>query len=60
MKVLDTALPGVKLIEPAVYGDARGYFFEAFNRGRFAEAGLPTDEFQPAEPSKNGAVVEEF
>ena len=56
MKVLDTPLPGVKLIEPAVYGDARGYFFEAFNRGRFAEHGLPTD-FPQANTSRSARGV---
>ncbi len=56
MKVLDTQLPGVKLIEPVVYGDARGYFFEAFNRGRFAEAGLPTD-FPQANTSRSARGV---
>ena len=56
MKVLDTPLPGVKLIEPAVFGDARGYFFEAFNRGRFAEHGLPTD-FPQANTSRSARGV---
>ncbi|MCB1610765.1 MAG: dTDP-4-dehydrorhamnose 3,5-epimerase [Xanthomonadales bacterium] len=56
MKVLDTPLPGVKLIEPAVYGDARGYFFEAFNRGRFGEHGLPTD-FPQANTSRSARGV---
>ena len=40
MKVIDTALPGVLLIEPRVFGDDRGYFFESFNVPRYAEAGL--------------------
>ena len=56
MKVLDTPLPGVKLIEPAVFGDARGYFFEAFNRGRFGEHGLPTD-FPQANTSRSARGV---
>lgn len=43
MKVIESPLPGVLVIEPAVYGDARGWFFEAFHRERFAAAGLPTD-----------------
>lgn len=41
MKVIETRLPGCKVIEPAVFGDARGFFFESWNAGRFAEQGLP-------------------
>ena len=37
MKVFDTPLPGVKLIEPAVYGDARGFFYESYNERAFAQ-----------------------
>jgi dTDP-4-dehydrorhamnose 3,5-epimerase len=40
MKVLDTTLPGVKLIEPDVFGDARGFFFEGWNQARYAAHGL--------------------
>ena len=35
--VTATALPEVKLIEPKVFGDARGFFFESFNAKEFAE-----------------------
>jgi dTDP-4-dehydrorhamnose 3,5-epimerase len=38
MKVTQTPLPGVLLIEPAVFGDARGFFLESWNQRRFAEA----------------------
>lgn len=41
MKVLDTPLPEVKLIEPRVFGDDRGFFLETWNHSRYAEAGLP-------------------
>ncbi|MEI6299832.1 MAG: dTDP-4-dehydrorhamnose 3,5-epimerase [Betaproteobacteria bacterium] len=37
MKVIETALAGVLIVEPAVYGDERGFFFESFNARRFAE-----------------------
>ncbi|AGA59915.1 dTDP-4-dehydrorhamnose 3,5-epimerase [Thermobacillus composti KWC4] len=40
MKVTDTRIPGLKLIEPAVFGDARGFFLESYNAARFREAGL--------------------
>lgn len=37
MKVIPTAIPDVLIIEPKVFGDERGFFFESFNRRRFAE-----------------------
>ena len=40
MKVRETNLPGVLLIEPQVFGDARGYFFEGFHQAKFREAGI--------------------
>ena len=46
MKVIETKLPGCVVIEPAVFGDERGYFYEGWNAARFAQAdggrGLPT------------------
>ena len=38
MKVTATALPEVLIIEPKVFGDARGFFFESFNQKSFQEA----------------------
>jgi dTDP-4-dehydrorhamnose 3,5-epimerase len=40
MKVTPTALPDVKLIEPAVFGDDRGFFMESWNARDFAAEGL--------------------
>ncbi len=37
MQIKPTALPEVLLIEPKVFGDARGFFFESFNRNAFRE-----------------------
>ena len=42
MKVVPTELPGCVVIEPAVFGDDRGFFFETWNADRYAEHGLPT------------------
>src|SRR3569623_146236 len=41
MNVIETKLPGVLIIEPKVFGDARGYFMESFQAERYAEAGIP-------------------
>ena len=38
MKVTPLAIPDVLLIEPKVFGDDRGFFFESFNQHRFNEA----------------------
>ena len=40
MNVTPTALPDVKLIEPRVFGDERGFFMETWNARAFAQAGL--------------------
>jgi dTDP-4-dehydrorhamnose 3,5-epimerase len=40
MKVTPTALADVLAIEPAVYGDDRGFFYESFNAKRMAAAGI--------------------
>jgi dTDP-4-dehydrorhamnose 3,5-epimerase len=37
IKVTPTTLPEVKLIEPKVFGDARGFFYESFNASEFSE-----------------------
>jgi dTDP-4-dehydrorhamnose 3,5-epimerase len=38
MKVTTTAIPDVLIIEPKVFGDARGFFYESFNQKAFNEA----------------------
>lgn len=40
MKFIPTSLPGCVLVEPAVHGDSRGFFYESWNQSRFAEQGL--------------------
>jgi dTDP-4-dehydrorhamnose 3,5-epimerase len=46
VQVHQTELPGVLIIEPARFGDARGFFSESWNRQRFAEHGIDTDFVQ--------------
>ncbi|TMG98226.1 MAG: dTDP-4-dehydrorhamnose 3,5-epimerase [Betaproteobacteria bacterium] len=46
MQVTPTAIPDVKLIEPKVFGDARGFFFESYNRRSFSTAGLDAEFVQ--------------
>jgi len=42
MKRIDTALPGVCIIEPQVFGDHRGYFMETYSAKAFADIGIDT------------------
>ncbi|MCY9804035.1 dTDP-4-dehydrorhamnose 3,5-epimerase [Vibrio scophthalmi] len=37
MKVIDTRIPDVKIIEPSVFGDERGFFMETWNQKQFEE-----------------------
>ena len=46
MKVIETALPGVLIIEPKVFGDARGFFLETFHKPRYEEAGIPGNNLE--------------
>ena len=46
MRVTPTDIPDVKLVEPRVFGDARGFFFESWNRRALAEAGIDADFVQ--------------
>ena len=58
MKVVKTPLPGVLIIDPDVYGDDRGYFYESFNEKRFLEqAGIKTNFIQDNESKSKYGVV---
>ena len=46
MQVIPTAIPDVLLIEPKIFGDARGFFFESYNRRAMAELGLKAEFVQ--------------
>jgi dTDP-4-dehydrorhamnose 3,5-epimerase len=40
MKVIELELPGLRLIQPAVFGDERGFFLETYSLGRYIAAGI--------------------
>ena len=46
MKIVKTPIEGVVIIEPQIFEDARGYFFESWNKAKMAEAGLDYDFIQ--------------
>src|SRR5947209_6705268 len=43
MRVEETSLPGVLILEPDAHADERGVFYESWERDRYAEAGLPRE-----------------
>lgn len=40
MRIIETKLPGVLILEPTVYPDRRGYFYESYNYARYREHGI--------------------
>lgn len=57
MKFLDTPLAGVKLIEPRLFGDERGFFMESWNAATFSEAGLDLSFVQDNHSSSAAGVL---
>lgn len=46
MKIIETSLPGVLVLEPKVFGDDRGFFYESYNRDTYHAAGITPDFIQ--------------
>lgn len=58
MKIKETHIPGLLVVEPQVFGDSRGYFFESFNAAKFAEqTGIDTQFVQDNESRSSYGVV---
>lgn len=57
MKVTPTAIPDVLIIEPKVFGDARGFFYESFNQKAFNEATGLSLNFVQDNHSRSGKGV---
>ena len=58
MKIKETHIPGLLVVEPQVYGDSRGYFFESFNAAEFAkQTGIDTQFVQDNESRSSYGVV---
>ena len=57
MNIIDTEIEGVKIVEPAVIRDARGYFCETYNAGRYKAAGIMADFVQDNESFSSKGVV---
>ena len=46
MNTIETILPGVLIIEPKVFGDSRGFFFESYQQQRYRDVGITLDFVQ--------------
>lgn len=57
MNVTKTAIPGVVIIEPRVFPDARGYFFESYNKQVFDREVAPVDFVQDNESCSTHGVM---
>ena len=57
MKVIPTDLPGCVIIEPRVFGDERGFFYESWNQPRFVEHGLDMQFVQSNVSSSERGVL---
>lgn len=58
MNIIDTKIPDVKIIEPKVFGDERGFFFESFNQQQFEEAvGYPVNFVQDNHSKSSQGVL---
>jgi dTDP-4-dehydrorhamnose 3,5-epimerase len=56
VKLIETGIPGLVIIQPVVHGDDRGYFMETWNAERYSALGLP-DQFVQANVSRSAAGV---
>ena len=56
MKLIETGVPGLVVVEPVVHGDSRGFFMEAWNASRYGACGLP-DHFVQSNISRSAAGV---
>lgn len=57
MKVITLPVEGVLIIEPAVFGDERGYFFESYNENTFTNSGIAHRFVQDNQSKSNKGVL---
>ena len=57
MEVIETPIPGVLVLEPRIFGDSRGYFFESFSRREFAQKVMETEFVQDNESRSSFGVI---
>lgn len=57
MKIIETTIPGLLIIEPRVFNDDRGYFFESFHEQKYKEAGIENNFVQDNESKSVRGVI---
>lgn len=57
MKITECSIKGLKILEPDVFEDARGYFFETYSEKRYKEAGIGSSFLQDNEAFSSKGVV---
>jgi dTDP-4-dehydrorhamnose 3,5-epimerase len=57
MNIIDTAIPDVKIFEPKVFGDERGFFVETFRQSHFDDLGLDVQFVQDNHSSSSKGVL---
>ena len=57
MKVTETGFPGLMIIEPRIFEDPRGYFFESYNHEKFGEAGIEVQFVQDNQSKSQYGVI---
>jgi len=57
VNIIETSIPEVKIIEPKVFGDDRGYFFESWNKAAYEEAGICCNFVQDNESRSRFGVL---
>jgi dTDP-4-dehydrorhamnose 3,5-epimerase len=53
MKIIETGFDGLYVIQPIIFADSRGYFFESFKQDNFSEAGI---KFNPVQDNESKSV----
>ena len=57
MKAIQTDIQNVLIIEPSIFTDARGYFFESWNKAKYEEVGITNDFVQDNESKSSYGVL---
>lgn len=57
MEILNTEIPGLFIVKPDVFKDQRGYFFESYNKAKFAFLGIDADFVQDNESRSMKGVL---
>lgn len=57
MNIINTPMQGLVIIEPKIWGDSRGYFYESYQQKRYKELGIESDFIQDNEAFSTYGVV---